>query len=208
MKQTMEEKKELIAHMDYGVYIISGENLYDAATATELEESGTWNKEGAHIVVFAPGLVFMLSGNRGTDVPFQTGSPSLSKFRLFDVYEALHMTDKEAFDLTHDLAEDGCDAAIEAMKQGEDMFLPSLAHLTAIHHFSDNINNLIKRFTHDSLIDVHDWYWSCNRYSASFAWSINMNNGFIYSTTKTHSYRVRAISAIDLDSLTLHLFNS
>lgn len=211
MKETIKEKKYIIGHqMDYGVYIVNGEDLYDAKTASDLKKEGTWQSEGSHLVVFAPGLCFQLDGYRGKSVPFQKGAPSLKRFRVFDVYEALHMTDEEAKALSDELVKDGCESAIEAASCGTGCFLPSLGHLTAIHHYSEVINSLIAKFTQDEALEIFDWYWSCNRYSASYAWNINMSNGGIYSNgyVKTLTYRVRAISAIDLTSLTLHLSNS
>ena len=202
-----EGNEAIIASMEYGVYLLQGENLYDAETASKLQACDKWDRTTAHVVVFCQNTVFQIEGDEGKELPFST-NPILNGEKQFDIYEAVHMYDKEALELTRELAGYGSVAAYYAIKKGEGWFLRSLGQLMAIYHYKDKVNRLIEKYTEDSIV-IDDWYWSCNQFSAANAWLIGMNYGIIYYyNNNSNTYRVRSISAIDLNTLTLHLSNT
>lgn len=209
MKESEEiTKAAMIANMKDGVYIIRGEQLYDFLTAQNLKDAGEWDETDAHIVVVCPNMVFMIDGKELGEFNFELRDDFVLEDspHFFDIYCATHMTDDDAFEETELLAKAGCPAALAVKKQGEKCFLPSVGHLCAIHHFRHKINRAIDAFCLDDTI-VDWWYWSCCQEDASYAWYIYIYYGSINSNYKTSTNRVRAISAIDLNSLTLHLFN-
>lgn len=208
MKESEEiTKAAMIANMKDGVYIIRGEQLYDLITAKKLKDAGEWDETDAHIVLVCPNMVFMIDGKELGEFKFVFRDEiELEDYpHSFDIYSATHMTDFDALQETELLAKTGCPAALAVKRQGEKFFLPSVGHLCAIHHFRYEINRAINAFCLDDTI-VDWWYWSCCQEDASNAWIIIMNYGYIYIIYKHITNRVRAISAIDLNSLTLHLF--
>ena len=199
-------KAAMIANMKDGVYIKRGEHLYDYASAEKLKDLEEWDGHDAHVVVVCPNLVFMIDGKDLDVHPFSLSLESNDSGHFLDIYEATHMTDADAYEETELLAEAGSPAALAVKRQGEVCFLPSVGHLIAIQHFRKQINQAIDTFCFDDPI-ILSWYWSCCQEDASIAWHISMDYGIIYYYIKTLTYRVRAISAIDLNSLTLHLSN-
>ena len=202
-----EGNEAIIAGMEYGIYILQGNDLYDAVTAANLKESEKWDRKNAHVVVFCDNMVIQIEGDEGKELPFSYET-MLNGKKTFDAFEAIHVYDEEALELTRELAGSRCAVASYAINKGDGWFVPSAGHLMAIQHYRSEINNIIKVYTEDSVI-INDWYWSCNQFSAANAWYIYMPGGCILNYgNKTLTNRVRAISAIDLNTLTLHLSNT
>lgn len=199
-------KAAMIAHMEDGVYIIRGEHLYDCTTATEMKDAGEWDKTDAHIVVVCPNLVFMIDGKDLGIHQFSENNDSLDSPNVFDIYEATHMTDDDAFEETELLAKAGCPAALAVKEQGKNCFLPSLGHLFVISYLRYKINRAICAFCLDDTIK-EEWYWSCCRCDAEYVWCFSVFHQHLSLCSKRNNNRVSALSAIDLNSLTLHFFN-
>ena len=74
-------------------------------------------------------------------------------------------------------------------------WLPSLGELMMIYANMRKINYALSLIEGATQL-AETWYWSSTEYSATYAWSLGLNDGFAYYTTKAASQgRVRAVSA-------------
>ena len=77
-------------------------------------------------------------------------------------------------------------------------WLPSLGEMMMIYANMTKINYAL------SLINGADqlqenWYWTSTEYSATYAWYLSLNSGFVSYTAKASgTFRVRAVSAFQL----------
>ena len=77
---------------------------------------------------------------------------------------------------------------------GENEYIPSLGQLYFILAHFREINEALNAVGGDPLQDL--WYWSSTEYSATYAWGLNLYNGYANSSAKaTGQGRVRAVSA-------------
>ena len=80
------------------------------------------------------------------------------------------------------------------IKLGEKEYIPSLGQLYFILAHFREINEALNAVGGDPLQDL--WYWTTTEYSATFAWSLFLDDGFAGGSAKaTHQRRVRAVSA-------------
>ena len=74
-------------------------------------------------------------------------------------------------------------------------WLPSLGELMMIYANMRKINYALSLIEGATQL-AETWYWSSTEYSATFAWYLNLYDGYAYVSTKaTHQDRVRAVSA-------------
>ena len=72
-------------------------------------------------------------------------------------------------------------------------FIPSVAQWRFICLFRKELNQALAELGGDEL---SGWYWTSTEYSATYAWNLNLSNGFVTSSPKASSRnRVRAVSA-------------
>ena len=80
------------------------------------------------------------------------------------------------------------------IKLGENEYIPSLGQLYFILAHFREINEALNAVGGDPLQDL--WYWSSTEYSATYAWFLNLDDGFADTGTKaTYQNRVRPVSA-------------
>lgn len=74
-------------------------------------------------------------------------------------------------------------------------WLPSLGELMMIYANMRKINYALSLIEGATQL-AETWYWSSTEYSAAYAWTLYLGNGFAYASTKATSQdRVRAVSA-------------
>jgi hypothetical protein len=81
------------------------------------------------------------------------------------------------------------------IKLADDWYIPSLGELYRIFINKKAINAALEFAKGDKLQDR--WYWTSTEYSATYAWSLYLNDGFTYgwSPKASSTGRVRAVSA-------------
>lgn len=80
------------------------------------------------------------------------------------------------------------------IKLGENQTIPTLGQLYFILAHFREINEALAAVGGDTLQDL--WYWSSTQYSATYAWTLYLDDGSAYNATKATSQgRVRAVSA-------------
>ena len=92
---------------------------------------------------------------------------------------------------TEHLKKNGLNAAIK-LEPGQ--WIPSLAELKFVHLFRKEVNEALE-FAGGDKLDPY-WYWSSTEYSATYAWYLNLNDGYANGGTKAAGQgRVRPVSA-------------
>ena len=79
--------------------------------------------------------------------------------------------------------------------------LPAIGQLWLLYKYKKEINAALTQFFGTSQLIASDWYWSSTEYSASYAWSVNMNYGNVYSNNKINTSRVRAVAPVPVGSV-------
>ena len=72
-------------------------------------------------------------------------------------------------------------------------YVPAMGEMLFIHLFRKELNQAIKAVGGDEL---RGWHWTSAEFSATYAWLLNLTNGFMaYYTKATITDRVRPVSA-------------
>lgn len=81
------------------------------------------------------------------------------------------------------------------IKLADDWYIPSLGELYRIFINKKAINAALEFAKGDKLQDR--WYWTSTEYSATYAWYLNLHDGYTYNwyTKASYTGRVRAVSA-------------
>ncbi|OYP59253.1 hypothetical protein CIL02_11280 [Prevotella sp. P3-122] len=73
-------------------------------------------------------------------------------------------------------------------------YIPSIGEMLFIFTHRKEVNAALEKAGGQPIAD--DWYWTSTEYSATNAWTLNLNNGGMNTITKaTGTYRVRPVSA-------------
>ena len=83
-----------------------------------------------------------------------------------------------------------------AIKLDEKQYIPSLGQMYFILCHLKTVNEALA-FVGGQPLEIDAWYWTSTSYSASYAWGLNLGNGFAYAwyTKATPQYRGRPVSA-------------
>lgn len=73
-------------------------------------------------------------------------------------------------------------------------YIPSMGEMLFIFTHRKEVNAALKKAGGQPIAD--DWYWTSTELSATHAWYLSLNDGYmIYSTKATFTFRVRPVSA-------------
>ena len=76
----------------------------------------------------------------------------------------------------------------------DDWYIPSMGEMLFIFTHRKEVNTALEKAGGQPIAD--DWYWTSTESSATYAWTLYLTDGFMYSYTKaTDTYRVRPVSA-------------
>jgi len=82
-----------------------------------------------------------------------------------------------------------------ALADGE--YIPALGEMLFVFLNRKAVNQALEAVGGTPIDGV--WYWTSTEYSATYAWYLNLNDGYVYNGTKASStFRVRAVSAFQL----------
>ena len=73
-------------------------------------------------------------------------------------------------------------------------WLPSIGEMAMIWANFDKINYALSKISGATQLQ-ESWYWSSTQYSATYAWYLNLNGGFVDNFYKFNQGRVRPVSA-------------
>lgn len=81
-----------------------------------------------------------------------------------------------------------------AIKLEPGQYIPAVGEMKFIQLFRKELNEALEKVGGDKITD--DWYWTSTELSATYAWYLNLNLGYIGNLTKaSYSGRVRPVSA-------------
>lgn len=73
-------------------------------------------------------------------------------------------------------------------------YIPSMGEMLFIFTHKKEVNEALEKAGGHPIAD--EWYWTSTEYSATYAWDLYLNNGYMNGTTKaTRKTRVRPVSA-------------
>jgi len=76
-------------------------------------------------------------------------------------------------------------------------YIPSVGEMYLIYLYKKALNEALKYIGGEPLAD--DWYWTSTEYSATDAWSLNLNSGRMNGSTKaTGTLHIRPVSAFNI----------
>jgi hypothetical protein len=73
--------------------------------------------------------------------------------------------------------------------------LPALAEMIFAQKYIDRVNACFT-LSGKTPIKFTDWYWSSTQYSSTYAWLLYWSDGYVSTSTKDTTYRVRAFAAL------------
>jgi len=79
----------------------------------------------------------------------------------------------------------------------ENEYIPSLGEMLFVFLNRKAINEALEAVGGTPIDGV--WYWTSTEYSATYAWNLGLDDGYVnYGTKASHTLRVRAVSAFQL----------
>lgn len=166
-----------------GIYLMYGKMpvTYKGQELSENEKNGC---TGVGVKFGGKSLVVVLNDISDDDIELTTKQGG-TRFITNYHQAAEDMDGKAATDDIRDILN---------MSIADDEYIPSLGELYFILAHFTQINAALKAVGGEPL--RNDWYWSSTQYSATYAWSLNLNYGNAGRYTKaTYQYRVRPVSA-------------
>lgn len=166
-----------------GIYLMYGK-MPVAYKGQELSENEKNGCTGVGVKFGGKSLVVVLNDISEDDRELTT-KPGGKRF-ITDYHEAAE--DMDGMTATNDIRD------ILNMGIADDEYIPSLGELYfMLAHFTQ-INAALEAVGGEPL--RNDWYWSSTQYSATYAWSLGLNDGGAFNDTKaTDQNRVRPVSA-------------
>lgn len=166
-----------------GIYLMYGKTAVPY-TGYEVSKDGKEGCTGIGVKFGGKSLVLALTDISDDDVELTTQQGG-TRF-ITDYHRAAEdMDGKTATDDIRDILNMGI---------SDDEYIPSLGELYfMLAHFTQ-INAALKAVGGEPL--RNDWYWSSTQYSATGAWTLGLDHGGAYCSTKaTNQARVRPVSA-------------
>ena len=166
-----------------GIYLMYGK-MPVAYKGQELSENEKNGCTGVGVKFGGKSLVVVLNDISDDDIELTTKQGG-TRFITNYHQAAEDMDGKAATDDIRDILNMGI---------ADDEHIPSLGELYfMLAHFTQ-INAALEAVGGEPLHD--DWYWSSTQYSATYAWGLNLGNGYAGSGTKASNQgRVRPVSA-------------
>ena len=166
-----------------GIYLMYGKTAVPY-TGYEVSKDGKEGCTGIGVKFGGKSLVVVLNDISEDDRELTT-KPGGARF-ITDYHRAAEDMDGKA--ATDDIRD------ILNMGIADDEYIPSLGELYfMLAHFTQ-INAALEAVGGEPL--RNDWYWSSTQSSATYAWFLNLSNGYANLTTKTtYQGRVRPVSA-------------
>lgn len=166
-----------------GIYLMYGKTAVPY-TGYEVSKDGKEGCTGIGVKFGGKSLVVVLNDISDDDIELTTKQGG-TRF-ITDYHQAAEDMDGKA--ATDDIRD------ILNMGIADDEYIPSLGELYFILAHFTQINAALEAVGGEPL--RNDWYWSSTQYSATNAWSLNLNYGAAYLNPKAAGqYRVRPVSA-------------
>lgn len=166
-----------------GIYLMYGKTAVPY-TGYEVSKDGKEGCTGIGVKFGGKSLVVVLNDISDDDIELTTKQGG-TRF-ITDYHQAAEDMDGKA--ATDDIRD------ILNMGIADDEYIPSLGELYFILAHFTQINAALEAVGGKPLLN--DWYWSSTQYSATYAWSLSLYDGFADNFTKAaYQFRVRPVSA-------------
>jgi hypothetical protein len=162
-------------------FIISKDNVYRSTGATTMPWAPNNSTNVKGLTDFGDGVIGVMEdmdGEANTDLILDYGAAQGITFEAAEqarAYKASTVSDGGFDDPTK-------------------WSLPAIGQVWLMVKYKTQINAAITNFFGSQYILTNDWYWSSTEYSSAYAWYVNFNNGGVGNSSKTGTYRVRAVA--------------